>query len=285
MKVILLIDFSQIIYKTYFIGLQKEPEAGFGFWRYLILKTLLNLNKLFQPNEMALCCDRKSWRKEIFEHYKAGRIKNDNINNLFKEVDIFMDELETRFPYKIVRVAKSEADDIIATLIFNKNLEDIMYICSSDHDFYQLLKYDKVSMYNPTTEEFIEFPITVDKKVFNTVEEYVKDFLLHGCKGDGVPGILSDGDTFVTEGKRQVTLTQKRINQLLLEGSEKQKYDERNKRCLLLESDIIPKEIQVEIMNTYNNCKPVKNYDKIHDFLEHYQMKNLFGQENKFMLK
>src|SRR5271157_5816740 len=128
MKICLIIDFSQIIYKTYFINIQKQPDDSFAFWRFLILKSILNLNKLFNPNEIVLCCDSKSWRKDIFLEYKAGRIKNNSVNKLFEEVDIFIDELQTRFPYKVIKIQKAEADDIIATLVFNKKPEDIIYI-------------------------------------------------------------------------------------------------------------------------------------------------------------
>jgi hypothetical protein len=281
----LLIDFSQIIYKTYFINIQKQPDDSFAFWRFLILKSILNLNKLFNPNEIVLCCDSKSWRKDIFPEYKAGRIKNNSVNKLFEEVDIFIDELQTRFPYKVIKIQKAEADDIIATLVFNKKPEDIIYICSDDHDFIQLLKYDKIGLYNLMSEEFVEFPIKNGKNEFKTVEDYTKDFLLRGCVGDGCPNILSDNDTFITEGKRQIVMNKKRIEKILNEGIENQLYYNRNRNVLLLEPNIIPKDIQSNIMNEYNNCKIVKSIDKIHDFFEHYNMQSLYGKEIEFQIK
>lgn len=338
----LLVDFTQMIYKSYFVNVQKEEIESFAFWRFLIIKQLLNLNKLFNPNEIVLACDTKSWRKEIFPEYKAGRIKNQSITNLFKEADIFMDELK-RFPYKLLKINRAEADDIIATLVFNKKEDDIIYIISNDKDFIMLTKYNKVNLYNPDKEEFIEIPFTKDGKEFKTIGDWINYHVLYGDSSDNIPNIINDvfysskfveflgnkniikycsgkkneglNDLQILEYKKNnienfedlkkefVEKESKIINRsfskkLKDELNEKgidnwlseQPYEvrnnyERNKKLIMLEKDIIPKEIQDDIMKSYNECKVIDNQkDKIKDFLEAYNMQSLYGQEKKFSL-
>jgi 5'-3' exonuclease len=281
-----IIDFSQMIYNAYFVNVQKEPTESFAFLRFLILKQIMNINTLFNPNEIILACDTRSWRKEIFPQYKAKRVKNSDITKLFEESDIFLDELKSKFPYKVLKINRAEADDIISTLSFNKKEEDIYYIISNDKDFLQLTKYKNVSIYNPREEEFVEFPFIKDKREFNKVEDWVCEHLLRGDSGDGIPNILSDDDTFINEEKSQVRLSKNVVKKINEEGLEKQKFYNRNKNLIMLEKDIIPKEIQEEIMNKYEKINIINenNIEKIHELFEAYNMQSLFGKEKKFLL-
>ena len=103
-------------------------------------------------------------------------------------------ELIEFFPYKVLEVDNAEADDIIASVVFHvasepKNYEKVL-ILSSDKDFIQLQKYNFVSQYSPMQKKFVNGldPTT-----------YIKEHILKGDRGDGVPNFLSPDNTFVDE--------------------------------------------------------------------------------------
>ena len=93
------------------------------------------------------------------------------------------DELTEFFPYKVLEVDNAEADDIIASVVFHepKNYEKVL-ILSSDKDFIQLQKYNFVSQYSPMQKKFIN---GVDPTT------YIKEHILKGDRGDGVPNFLA----------------------------------------------------------------------------------------------
>ena len=59
-------------------------------------------------------------------------------------------------------------------------------IVSSDKDFIQLHKYYNVKQFSPT-----------QKKLLNSIDpnEYLKEHIMKGDRGDGIPNFLSDDDT------------------------------------------------------------------------------------------
>ena len=68
-----IIDFSQIMFKTYFIKRAQNMQVDWDFWRYLILNNIQKLIRDFQAHEVILALDSKSWRKDYFKYYKANR--------------------------------------------------------------------------------------------------------------------------------------------------------------------------------------------------------------------
>ena len=99
----------------------------------------------------------------------------------------------------------AEADDIIASVVFHvasepKNYEKVL-ILSSDKDFIQLQKYNFVSQYSPMQKKFVN---GVDPTT------YIKEHILKGDRGDGVPNFLSPDNTFVDE-LRQRPLSKRKL--------------------------------------------------------------------------
>ena len=186
-----LIDFTQTIIASLMVQLKRnEGEISEDFLRYLILNSLRNYQKKYGPTygQIVLCTDAGNpWRRDFFPLYKANRKKaRDNDDNdwklIFDTLQIVKDEIRDNFPYHYMYVPNCEADDIIAVLTKRFHKEEDILIVSGDKDFQQLLKHDNVQQYSPNRNDFIDCP---DANVF------LREHILKGDKGDGIPNILS----------------------------------------------------------------------------------------------
>jgi hypothetical protein len=106
--------------------------------------------------------------------------------------------------------------------------------------------------------------------------------IINGDKGDGIPNILSPGDVFVTD-QRQKRMTEQKMDKYLNE--EYVNYDTiantgfvRNQ--VLIDLRNIPSDIKSNIINTYEETKPVKG--KILDYLIAHKLRNLMDVIEEF---
>jgi hypothetical protein len=191
-------------------------KVDISLMRHMILNTLRSYRSKYSNRfgELVIACDSRSyWRKTHFPHYKAGRKKAREEGgvdwaSLFESLNTVREELRMYFPYPVVEVPDAEADDVIAALAIWSQENDLVdteglfsvrkpkdfLVVSGDHDFLQLQRYPNVKQYSPK-----------DKKVL-TIEEpadhILMEHIISGDKGDGIPNMFSDADTFVTN-KRQ----------------------------------------------------------------------------------
>ena len=196
----ILMDFNQIAIGSVMVSLHRGEELSEELVRHLILNSIRYYrSKFFEKyGEMVICCDSKHyWRKDYFPHYKASRKKDresagHDWNTIFECLNSVRDELKENFPYKVLEVYGAEADDVIATLVRSCKLGELSLILSSDKDFIQLHGY-QVDQFSP-----------VAKKMINgdNPTQYLREHIIKGDRGDGVPNVLSPDDTFVSE-KRQ----------------------------------------------------------------------------------
>lgn len=129
------------------------------------------------------------WRRDkIFEGYKSQRSKIRRESPVdFKLVYKIFDKVWAVFrqllPYRFLEINTIEVDDIIYQVI-NEEYDkyDKFQIISTDGDFVQLLKYDKVELYNPKQFKFIE----VDDPKFELFEKIIR-----GDKSDNIPNIFA----------------------------------------------------------------------------------------------
>lgn len=230
--------------------------------------------------EVVLCCDNKKyWRKEFFPFYKANRKKNRDKSDLdwhliFDMLGKFKQELKDYFPYKVLDVEGAEADDIIGTLTPRISAHEKVLIISSDGDFLQLQQYKNVVQYNPSQKKFI-------KSVNPLVE--LKEKIIRGDKGDGIPNIFSPSDCFVRE-LRQKPITQNLISKLLVENVDDWKEDDKvgfSRNQMLIDLSFIPLELKQKIINTYEEIKPATKNKMLNYFIE-YKLKNLIDVIEEF---
>ena len=251
--------------------------------RHMVLNIIRTHVKNFKAEygEVVLCCDnRKYWRKEYFPFYKANRKKTRDKSDLdwhliFDMLTKFKAELKDNFPYKVIDVEGAEADDIIGTLVPRQAAHEKILILSSDGDFLQLQMYgNNVKQYNPSQKKYV--------KSEDALLE-LKEKIIRGDKGDGIPNIFSPSDCFVRD-LRQKPITQKVIEKYLNESPDKWNDElaltgfSRNET--LIDLRFIPVDIKTKIINTYEETKPAKG-KLLNYFIEH-KLKNLMEVIEEF---
>jgi len=199
----ILVDFNQIVIGNFMmqVGTHTNIPLEERMLRHMILNALRYYRTKFTSNygELVICCDsKKYWRKEVFPFYKAGRKKDRESSGvdwstMFTVLDKVRQELIDTFPYKTLIVQGAEADDIIATVASIVKDEKVL-ILSSDKDFVQLHKYENVEQYSPTLKKFVRHQ---DPKL------YLKEHIIKGDRGDGIPNIVSPDGVFVGGGRQK----------------------------------------------------------------------------------
>lgn len=250
--------------------------------RHMVLNIIRTHVKNFRKEygEVVLCCDnRKYWRKEFFPFYKAGRKKTREKSDLdwhliFDILAKLKTELKENFPYKVIDVEGAEADDIIGTLVpRHAQLEKIL-ILSSDGDFLQLQAYgSNVKQYNPSQKKYI-------KSKDPLVE--LKEKIIRGDKGDGIPNMFSPSDCFVRD-LRQKPITQKILDKYLYEDVKNFSYEDAinfGRNQTLIDLTYIPQEIKEKIINSYEETKPAKG--KLLNYFMEHKLKNLMDVIEEF---
>ena len=278
----ILIDLNQVLLAGLMAQIANQKgKLDEHLIRHMVLNIIRTHVKNFKAEygEVVLCCDnRKYWRKEYFPFYKANRKKTREKSDLdwhliFDMLGKFKQELKDNFPYKVIDVEGAEADDIIGTLVPRQSTNEKVLILSSDGDFLQLQKYRNVKQYNPSQKKFVksEDPILE-----------LKEKIIRGDKGDGIPNMFSPSDCFVRD-LRQKPITQKVIEKYLKESvddwneTDKVNY---SRNATLIDLSFIPQEIKEKIINTYEETKPAKG-KLLNYFIEH-KLKNLMEVIEEF---
>jgi 5'-3' exonuclease len=284
----ILVDLNQVLLSGLMaqISSQKNVQMEEDLVRHMILNVIRTHIKNFKNEygEVVLCCDNRNyWRRTVFPFYKAGRKKAREKSDLnwtliFDMLSKFKQELKDNFPYRVVDVEGAEADDIIGTLAPRQVAHENVLIISSDGDFLQLQKYNigkyKVKQYNPAQKKFI---------VSENPTQELKEKIIRGDKGDGIPNILSPGDTFVRE-IRQKVLSKEKVDLYLIQ--EHTKYDETahvgfTRNQMLIDLSYIPPEIKDKIINTYDETKPAPRSKLLNYFIEK-KLRNLMDVIEEF---
>lgn len=273
----ILIDLNQVLLAGLMAQIANHKgKLDESLIRHMVLNIIRTHVKNFKSEygEVILCCDnRKYWRKEFFPFYKANRKKNRDKSDLdwhliFDILGKLKQELKENFPYKVLDVEGAEADDIIGTLVPRHAPHEKVLILSSDGDFLQLQQYGvNVKQYNPSQKKYI--------KSKNPQLE-LKEKIIRGDKGDGIPNIFSPSDCFVRD-LRQKPITQKTIDKYLAEHYGE--WEDENARIgfsrnqALIDLMCIPGDVKEKIINTYEETKPAKG-KLLNYFIEH-KLKNL----------
>jgi len=275
----LLIDLNQTLISAFMANVGSNPnvEVNENLVRHIVLSTILHFKIRFgeEYGQIVLCDDNKNyWRRDIHPYYKQNRIKKREDSKfdwelIFNNLKTIKAELKEHFPYKFISVSRAEADDIVAVLAKTYHTEENILILSNDHDFLQLQKYPNVRQYSPTQKRFLKSKDT-RKELFEKI--------VRGDAGDGVPNILSDGDTFMVVEKRQTPLRQTKIDQWYANPSEFKSFllsDENIKKNFfrndkVISLDNVPLEIEFAIIDSFESQSPKKK-----DFIKYFIKNNL----------
>ena len=248
----IIIDMNQIALASVMMQLRinDTKEVDEDMVRHMILNSIRNYMMQFKSDyvesdaDVILAWDSKHyWRRDYYPQYKAGRKKtressNLDWNEIFGVTNKIRDEIKENLPYKSVEVYGAEADDIIAIV---SNSYDKVMIVSSDKDFIQLHN-DNIKQWSPVTKQEVNG---------HNPDTYIKEHVLKGDSGDGVPNVLSPDHTF-TDGLRQKPLGKKRIEKMINENmsnwdDEVKRNYQRNYKLINLKN--IPKDIESNIVD------------------------------------
>lgn len=272
----LLVDFSNLCFSQVlqdFSSTGQQPDMK--VLRILVLGSLSKHKaRLKEFGDVTICFDgKKYWRRQIFSHYKGkrkGQRDKDKFDweAFFPMLDQFKQEIRDHMPVRCLEVEGAEADDLIGTLAKVYGPHEPLCILSSDKDFIQLqqLVCPKVKQWSLFHGKFL----TPKNTEYNLI-----DHIIRGDEGDGIPNILSDGDTFMTEGKRQKPIRQEFAALCLEHGiSQPEKFCKtfeilenfkRNRQLIDLRE--IPEELSQRIVDQFNET-PVNKGDVFNYYVQ-----------------
>lgn len=209
----ILIDFSQIVFSNFHQHMSNVKVMDEDLLRHMIINSVRGYNKKYRQKygDMVIATDsRNYWRKDFFPHYKYSRKKSREADTdtdweaFFKLFEEIKTEMREAFPYKFIEVDGAEGDDIIGTLVLKYWIHEPIMIISSDHDFKQFHKYKGVEQYSPMQKK---------KVVAKNVKSELKEKIIRGDKGDGIPNIFSPDDIFFKDdGTKQCRIYQKKLD-------------------------------------------------------------------------
>jgi hypothetical protein len=182
---------------------------------------------------------------------------------IFDVLNRLRDELRDNFPYKTLNVEGAEADDVIAVLTARLAPHGNILILSSDKDFGQLQKYPNVSQYSPILKRFIKID---DPQIF------VREHVIKGDRGDGIPNFLSPDNCFAA-GERQKPINSKKLNEWVRQDAtdfcttdDMLRGYKRNQ--MLVDFDYIPNDIQGKIVAAYEEARPATKEKMLNYFID-----------------
>ena len=261
-----------------------SPDENESLVRHITLNALrryiVKFKREYGPEIVIACDSRHYWRADKYQYYKAHRKNmrdNSKINwdEIFKHLNRMKKELILYSPYKIVEVNKCEGDDIIAVLSRKYSPFQRVIIISPDKDFGQLQQYPNISQYSPMTKGML--------KIKNP-HAHLKELIIRGDKGDGVPNILSPDDIFVTGG-RQKSIFEKKLevwmNQRPDEFCTEEMLRNFNRNKDLIDLSLIPEEMVKNILDTYNSTD-VNSMQKFMNYMIEYRLSLLIECLNEF---
>ena len=264
------------------IGNHTNIAVDENLFRHMVLNSIRNINKKHSEEfgEVVIACDSpRSWRKEVFPYYKANRKKARESSDLdwsavFESLNKVRSELKEYFPYRVIQVDHAEADDIIGSLVQHFHGAPIL-IVSGDKDFVQLQSYMNVKQFDPVRKRFI---------THNNPSLFVKEHIIKGDMGDGVPNFLSKDDTFVAGG-RQKPIRSKNLDEWVrMEPTEfcddtMLRNWKRNEQ--LVDLSFTPEAIRTETIKQYEE-QSGKNRSKLFNYFVDHKLKNLMESIGDF---
>ena len=264
-------------------------EPNLDLLRHMIINSIRSYNKRWgeEFGELVIACDnRKYWRRSIFPYYKAGRKASRQKSDMdwgaiFDAVNLVRDEIMEVFPYAVIDVDGAEADDIIGTLaeysqtvgepgpLFEDEITpEPFLIVSGDHDFKQLQKFSNVRQWAPAQKKWV--------KITEPAEVVLREHIIIGDKGDGIPNIQS-ADNVLVEGIRQTPIRKVKLNKWKYLKPEEWVSGEMSagyvRNSTLVDLTKTPEDIKESIINNY---KSQQGQDR--SLLLDYFMKNKMKQ-------
>jgi 5'-3' exonuclease len=253
--------------------LEGTKEENLNLVRHVVLSAIREYRRKFSEeygNELVIACDADDyWRKDIFPEYKFGRKKARETSGIPWDVvrycmDDMLEILRNVFPYKVIQVPKTEADDVMFVMsdivckqrstktggLDSIETPEPCLIVSSDKDLKQLIS-ETTRVYSPYQKTYAKFDAG------ETSKSFLRRLILTGDSGDGIPNVFSPKTSFV-DSIRQKAATEKRLAPILeskdlISGTDDPFIKERiMENAKLISFQFFPKKYQNAIIDAYN---------------------------------
>lgn len=252
----ILIDFNQLAISNLMMEINNKSvkEPSVDLVRHMVYNSIRMYNQKFGSKfgEIVIGCDNGNyWRREVFPQYKAHRKAAQektgiDWNLIFLCLNEVRNDIKQFLPFKVIDVFGAEADDVIAVLTKNAPQDTPVLIISGDHDFLQLHTNPNIKQYAPVQKKF---------KTTDDPKKSLKEHIISGDSGDGIPNFMSPDNTF-TDKIRQKPVTAKKLALWMEQDpsefctNDQTKYQwARNER--LIDFNKIPQSIQDAILEQY----------------------------------
>lgn len=276
----IILDINQVMLSNLMMqmGSHSNMKVEVDLVRHMVLNSIRMYNNKFRDEfgDIVVACDnRKYWRKEVFPYYKANRKKDREKSDIdwqgvFDAMHIIRNELSEFFPYRVIDIDGAEADDVIGTLVthFGNDMTQPILIMSADKDFIQLHHYMNVKQYDPIRKKYIQH---------NNPSLYMKEHIIRGDSGDGIPNILS-ADNCLVMGVRQKPIRQDKLDdwikyepEVVFRGDMLRNY-KRNQQ--LIDLTFTPDNIREQIIKSYE-MQAGKTRSHLFDYFVKNKLRNL----------
>lgn len=205
----LLVDLSPVLYGNLFsatneakkLGIQKNEDDNYPIdeykevFKFKVFEELASLRRKFQAEEVIIAVDAGNyWRKDVWVGYKHKRkAARDKSNVDWAAARPIMDEiiqaLDELTAFNVVKVNKSEGDDIIFILSEYLAIKDKnVIIYSSDHDFIQCLEHENVKFWRTTRTTGMSNSTYYEIEAGELVHT-ILDHVIGGDSGDGINNV------------------------------------------------------------------------------------------------
>mgnify|MGYP003133419452 FL=1 len=167
----ILVDTANMFFRARHVVQGNDIDTKIGMAMHIMFNSINKAWNDFDGSHVVFCLEGRSWRKDVYEPYKANRkVSADARTPKEKEEDEAFweafsevyDYLEKKSNCTILQHEQCEADDFIARWIQN-HPNDKHVIISSDSDFYQLIA-DNVTQYNGIMNQHITINGIFDDK-------------------------------------------------------------------------------------------------------------------------
>ena len=162
----LVLDISNLLYRTYYANKGEDDTTLAGLAHHQALLTLNKYFNKYKPDKIVMCFDRKNWRKDYTKSdecvsgklYKGNRRK-DMTPKEREKYELFLDHLHEfeelmKVHTSVICLAAEglEADDLAAGFVQLYSAEDEIIVVSTDKDYIQLLGFDNTTLINPAND-------------------------------------------------------------------------------------------------------------------------------------
>jgi hypothetical protein len=132
-----------------------------------------------------------------------------------------------------------------------------------------------IKQYNPALKKFLVSAKPLDE---------LKEKIIKGDKGDGIPNVLSPSDCFVRD-LRQTPVTKGKLDKMMIEDYDNWTDDVAktgfSRNQVLIDLRNIPDDIKTKILNSYEETVPASR-GKILDYFITNKLKNLMDVIEEF---